>query len=642
MKITFTTLLILGTLFCTNLDAKAQTLEQRQKIVRKYDTQKLEDLRAEFQREYETNYAKALALAAINNWPLIVKKPNHGFAELVGVSPQNAPIYYTTDNAGVAITSRADRLRPGGSLGLNLTGAGMVAGVWDGGKIRASHLDFGSRTFSFDQSNAAAEFHPTHVTGTIISSGANSSNNLGRGVAYGASAWYSDWSNDISEMASGALTGMLLSNHSYGLDASAANFSDYLYGAYIQKSKQLDDVMFNAPQYQAVVSAGNNRSDNNQQFNPTKFGYDLITQYATSKNAIVVAAVNSVANYTGPASVVMSGFSSYGPTDDGRIKPDIATKGVSVLSTTDNSNTSYGFSSGTSMSSPGITGTLLLVQQHYGNLHEGEFMNAATLKGLMVNAADEAGQYDGPDARFGWGLINAEKMAQTITAAQTNDAILSELTLSQGTSYTKTFLALGTQPINATIAWTDRGGTPNNSQVDLATPVLVNDLDIRITRQGSTYFPWRLDELPTDPAYKADNSVDNVEKIEIAAPNAVGVYTLTVSHKGTLVSGLQNYSLIVTGVQNLLSTADFNAVADVKVWPNPAAEVLNVSVNENFRQENTFVTVYDIQGRQVLQRSIRTFDANNISLDVSDLNSGMYIVSVKDGTNTSTTKFVKK
>jgi hypothetical protein len=104
MKITFTTLLIVGTLFCANLDAKAQTLEQRQKIVRKYDTQKLEDLRAEFQREYDANYAKALDLAAINNWPLIIKKPNHGFAELVGVSPQNSPIYYTTENAGVAIT----------------------------------------------------------------------------------------------------------------------------------------------------------------------------------------------------------------------------------------------------------------------------------------------------------------------------------------------------------------------------------------------------------------------------------------------------------------------------------------------------------------------------------------------------------
>ena len=642
MKITFTSLLIFGTLFCSNLEAKAQTVEQRQRIVRNYDLKKLEDLRAEFQAEYDANYAKALELAQINNWPLSIRKPNNGLSQLVGVSPQNTPMYYSTENAGVAITSRADKLQPGGSLGLNLSGTGMFAGVWDGGRIRATHLDFGNRTFSYDQSNQSIEFHPTHVTGTIISSGANSVNNSGRGVAYNATAWFSDWSNDLSEMALGAASGMLVSNHSYGLDADAANFQTYLYGAYILKSKQLDDLLFNAPQYQAVVSAGNNRSDNNQVYNPTKFGYDLITQYATSKNAIVVAAVNSVASYTGPSSVVMSSFSSYGPTDDKRIKPDISTKGVSVLSTTDTSNSSYGYSSGTSMSSPGITGTLLLVQQHYGNLHDFEYMNASTLKGLMVNAADEAGQYDGPDVQFGWGLINAEAMVQTITAAQTGDAILSELTLAQGATYSKTFLALGTQPIKATIAWTDRGGNPNSSQIDLATPVLVNDLDIRITRQGTTFFPWRLDELGSDPAYQADNSVDNVEKIEIANPNSVGLYTLTVSHKGTLVGGVQNYSLIVTGVQNLLSTQEFSDKTTISAWPNPTSGILNVSIDETYKAGSTSIIVYDIQGRQVLTHSVNQIDSSTISLDVSTLNSGMYIVNVRDGVHNSSTKFVKK
>jgi len=641
MKITFTSLLIFGALFCTDLDVKAQTLEQRQKIVQKYDLKKLEDLRAEFQKEYDANYAKALELAQANNWPLIVRKPNNGLAQLVGVSPENNPLYYTTENAGVAITSRANKLQPGGSLGLDLSGTGMFAGVWDGGRLRATHLDFGNRTFSYDQSNLAIEFHPTHVAGTIISSGASSTNNLGRGVAYNATAWYSDWLNDLSEMTLAASSGMLLSNHSYGLDADAPNFQTYLYGAYIQKSKQLDDLMFNAPQYQVVVSAGNNRSDNNQVYNPTKFGYDLITQLATSKNAIVVAAVNNVPNYTAPSSVVMSSFSSYGPTDDNRIKPDISTKGVSVFSTTDASNTSYGLSSGTSMSSPGITGTLLLVQQHYGNLHDFEFMNASTLKGLMVNAADEAGLYDGPDARFGWGLINAEAMAQTITASMSGDAILSELTLAQGTTYTKTFLALGTVPIKATIAWTDRGGVANASQVDLTTPILVNDLDIRITRQGTTYFPWRLDELPTDPAYKADNSVDNVEKIEIASPSAVGLYTLTVSHKGTLVSGEQDYSLIVSGIQNLLSTEGFSDETSINVWPNPTDGILNVSIDQNYVKGSTLIIVYDIQGREVLQRAVNQFDSSSIGLDVSVLNSGVYIINVKDGVHTSSTKFIK-
>jgi serine protease AprX len=43
------------------------------------------------------------------------------------------------------------------------------------------------------------------------------------------------------------------------------------------------------------------------------------------------------------------------------------------------------------------------------------FMKAATLRALMINSADEAGDDPGPDYKFGWGLINAEKAVQTIS-----------------------------------------------------------------------------------------------------------------------------------------------------------------------------------------------------------------------------------
>lgn len=643
MKITFTSLLLLSGIFLANVDASAQTPAQRAKIIENYDLRKLDQLKIEFQKENQENYARALELAKLNNWPLEVNKPNGGFAQLVGVTPQDQPMYYATTNNGVAITSRANRLQPGGTMGLNLAGQDLFAGVWDGGKIRASHNDFGTRTFNYDQSSMGIAFHPTHVTGTIISSGASTSNNSGRGVAYLGTAWYSDWNSDTSEMATTASFGMLLSNHSYGLDADAPNFATYLYGAYVSKSRQLDEIMFNAPKYQAVVSAGNNRNDGNQIYNPSKAGYDLVTSMATSKNAIVVAAVNNVANYTSPTSVVMSGFSSYGPTDDRRIKPDIATKGVNVFSTTSDSNTSYGNSSGTSMSSPGVTGTLLLIQQHYSMLNDEEFMNAATLKGLMSHTADEAGSFDGPDPRFGWGLINAEKMAQTISNAQLNNAILAELNLTTGGTYTKQVKALGTEKLIATIAWTDRGGVVNNSVVDLATPVLVNDLDIRITKDEVVTFPWKLDELGSDPAFRGDNTVDNIEKIEIDSPTSVGNYTITVTHKGTLTSGSQNYSLIVTGIQNTLDVADQVLTAGFKVWPNPATSVLNIAFDSDNQNQDAIITVYDLQGRNVINRRVTQSDMlNNINMDVSALVSGMYIVDVKQGAKQTATKFVKQ
>lgn len=59
----------------------------------------------------------------------------------------------------------------------------------------------------------------------------------------------------------------------------------------------------------------------------------------------------------------MSSFSSWGPTDDGRIKPDIVADGVSVFSTTATHDSSYGYKSGTSMATPNAAGSLLLLQE---------------------------------------------------------------------------------------------------------------------------------------------------------------------------------------------------------------------------------------------------------------------------------------
>jgi len=114
----------------------------------------------------------------------------------------------------------------------------------------------------------------------------------------------------------------------------------------------------------------------------------------------------------------------------------------------------------------------------------------------------------------------------------------------------------GTAPLMASITWTDLPGAANLG--DLAendsTPALVNDLDIRITRNETTYYPWKLNSSDAStPAIRTeDNSVDNVELIKIDTP-AAGDYTITVTHKGNLQTGNQKYSLIVTGITSSFS-----------------------------------------------------------------------------------------
>ncbi len=62
------------------------------------------------------------------------------------------------------------------------------------------------------------------------------------------------------------------------------------------------------------------------------------------------------------------------------------------------------------MASPGVTASLLLVQQYNGSVNSGNYLNASTLKGLALHTADEAGPTDGPDHMFGWGLLNSAKI----------------------------------------------------------------------------------------------------------------------------------------------------------------------------------------------------------------------------------------
>jgi hypothetical protein len=299
--------------------------------------------------------------------------------------------------------------------------------------------------------------------------------------------------------------------------------------------------------------------------------YDCLSLTSNAKNILTVGAINGIPNgpFT-PSNIQISSFSSFGPTDDGRIKPDVVGMGVDLLSTIETSPTAYGITSGTSMSAPNVTGTLVLLQEAYAQKNTGNFMRSASLKGLVIHTADDAGNA-GPDYIYGWGLVNAEKATKVILgdgASSTSIHKIIQDELNQNVPKTLTLISSGAGPLVATICWTDPAGTPTQgSSIDDRTPKLVNDLDLRISDGTQTYFPYKLDpEQPANVATTGDNSRDNVEKIII--PNAIPgkTYTLTINHKGNLSTagnGKQAYSLILSGVggtaycaSNPTSTAD--------------------------------------------------------------------------------------
>jgi subtilisin family serine protease len=267
--------------------------------------------------------------------------------------------------------------------------------------------------------------------------------------------------------------------------------------------------------------------------------------YSTAKNILTVGAAYPIpSGYSQPSDVTLAEFSSWGPTDDGRIKPDVVTDGINVLSSIASANDAYAYFSGTSMSSPAATGSGFLLQEYWSKLHGGAFMRSATLKGLIIHTADETGVSPGPDYQYGWGLMNIQKAAAVITSNNT-DQLIFENTLANGTSFSVPVVASGKGPLIATISWTDPAGTVNLvNLLNNPSPKLVNDLDLRISNTDSTFMPWKLDpKNPGNAAINGDNTLDNVEKIEIDNIVPGQNYTINVSHKGTLARGQRAYSL---------------------------------------------------------------------------------------------------
>ena len=610
------------------------------KIVENYDLKMLKEKEDFYRKKEELEKRKAHAAAQINNWPITIQKEDGSFSELMKLTPDGYPMYYSTENVNAARTTRTNHLHSGGSLGLNLEGQGMTVRVWDGGRARASHNAFGGRVQVIDNLSEALSGHATHVTGTMIAS-ANPA--TVKGMAPQASARTFNWTDDESEALSEVQLGMLVSNHSYGvpLSGNGGPLPSWIVGAYISDSFAWDEIAYLSPYYLQVVSAGND-GNNNANTDPLESGYDKLIGNKVSKNNLVIANAQDVAtntNGTLSGTVNINSSSSQGPSDDLRVKPDLTGNGTNLTSTNSISNTSTSTLTGTSMSSPNVAGSLILLQQYHTNLY-GSFMRASTLKGLACHTADDAGN-EGPDPEFGWGLLNTKKAAETLTNNGLSSWV-SEENLNQGQSFTMNVNSNGATPLIASITWTDVPGAINTSGIpNDPTKVLVNDLDIRITRNATTYFPWKLNQFISSPAIRTqDNNIDNVEQVKIDSPPS-GQYTITVTHKGTLVNNSQKYSLVITGINSVFALNSTSS--DLTVCANQ-----NASFTFNYTQTGGGTTNFTAAGLPSGANAVFTPSSRNsnglVTMSITGLSNvipGEYFVGITGNNGSETETRVK-
>lgn len=451
-----------------------------------------------------------------------------------------------------------------------LDGAGVTMGIWEAGAVvRATHQELTPRVTVQPGQTSAQSRHALHVAGTMASSGTNTPATEGMAPAANLLSW--DAPNDFAEMTTAAAAAarprIPVSNHSYGQrigwDPRTRTWNGQaLFGVYTAGgSAALDTVIAGnvtgtvaATELVSVWAAGNDRNDRpiagitggpqdcfqGGLATPggVPFAADCLGPDAVAKNIITVGAMNGA--------TAIAGFSSYGPTDDGRIKPDLMAHGVNTLSLGDQppaaqTDTGTSFSSGTSMAAPVVAGIAGLMTEEFADRKLTPL--AASYKAILIQTArDVAGigqALPGPDFATGWGIADAEAALQLISRG--GGPGFAEGTLAAtgpGGAWTFPFVVpSGTPEVRVTLAWSDPPSGAGGG--------LVNDLDLRlIPPGGGGSQPFTTNAAsPWLAAGRGDNTTDNVEQVLVASP-ASGTWTARVTAKpGSLAAAPQRFAI---------------------------------------------------------------------------------------------------
>ena len=264
----------------------------------------------------------------------------------------------------------------------------------------------------------------------------------------------------------------------------------------------------------------------------------------------------------------MCDFSSRGPCEDGRLKPDLVAPGSWIASAASSAapdlasiawstiDNYYVYMGGTSMSGPAAAGAAAVFVQYYKSTHTNAMPSPALVKAALINSAGELDQSNGgsgpiPNNDEGWGRITLTNIIVTNanSAARFYQYLDQAVLLTSGQIYTQhAFVHSSAQPLKITLAYTDVAGFPG------AIPALVNDLDLEVVGPDGTLYrgnQFAAGESVANPS--ATDSLNNVEAVHLAQPLAgdylVRVRARNVVEDARLDTGAidQDFALVISG-----------------------------------------------------------------------------------------------
>jgi hypothetical protein len=462
-----------------------------------------------------------------------------------------------------------------------ITGQGVGVAVFDKGPVLASHVEFDDRVELRDPSGEASD-HATQVAGNIAANG--DENRGGEKEAQGiapASRIYSYLAvGDIQKLRAIGTSdpAIQITNHSYsGIrgwawndfdaewtwngDPRVSAMEDYWFGKYSTRSGAIDGVVNDFPRLSIFVAAGNNRDPRaypkvrdprwtGRHLVPVVSttpvdgpmrppdrqhdgGYDTLEGLAVGKNVITIGAMQDVPKGAelAPPTVNVTAFSNWGPTDDGRIKPDLMANGSDLRAPsvekvgTQYNRYAHDNKDGTSMATPTAAGVGALLAE-LSVRRRGKPLRADEMKAVLIATA--ISPVPGPTYRTGWGAIDAAA-AGRIVAGDAGALV----TLTGKADPIELRLARTSGSITLTAVWIDPPAPQNTGGLNEGTPALIVDFDVELVRPDgkTTHWPWALASAqPSAPATRdGPNRRDNVERIDVdGIVGADGTWTLRV------------------------------------------------------------------------------------------------------------------
>ncbi len=524
-------------------------------------------------------------------------------------------VYQTNDQSAWSYNSATDEFE--GWTGKNVTVTVADSGLDD------SHPGFTGRIVNYYDYGADGEKdnngHGTHTAGIVLGDGSWRGSDTGRdgkyaGLAPGAGLVVQEVFNNYYGPSvynrDATRSGSTISSNSWGWGEYGAYYS--ICTSYDTHTRDADSRTDGDQPLLFTFSAGNDGSH----------GANSVTPPATAKNVITVGAAGN--DKWGLSHNNVAGFSSRGPLDDGRLKPDVVMPGHQVVSARSmdpnacygwsrapDGQTSYIYASGTSMAAPGVAGVAAVVTQY---LVEEKDMDPspAMLKASLINGARPLPGYEYPGMVQGWGSVD---VANTIFEASNytiyRDDQSVELDTGEGEdTETYWFMVESDTPLKVNLVWTDPGGTATASKH------LINDLDLTLTSPDGKRYSGNLFEngqSKVDDGFYRDR-INNVEGFLLNNPTR-GIWTITVNVFNAP-EGPQDYALVISGnVQ--MGHVDLVPSA-LTATPPDLEEYNTVNLETTLKNlGNRMIDVFDILVEQVDPDGKVTIlhDANFSSLD---------------------------